>query len=216
MPLLYRRADRVVGVSRGICDELRRTVGGKAIELIHNPVVPDTVATLAAAPVEHPWLQDRAVPVVMGVGRLAPEKDFPGLVRAAAAVGRERPLRLMILGEGPERGRIEATAREVGFAQHLALPGRVDNVLAHLSRAGVFALSLRFEGFGNALVEAMACGTPVVATDCPVGPRRSSITAGSAAWCPARTARPWHGPSPTAWPTASRRRAWTSICAGLP
>ena len=171
VPLLYRRADRVVGVSRGICHELRRTVGGKAIDLIHNPVVPDAVAALAAAPVDHAWLQDRAVPVVMGVGRLAPEKDFPGLVRAVAAVGREGPLRLMILGEGPERGRIEATAREVGLAQRLALPGRVDNVFAYLSRAKLFALSSRFEGFGNALVEGMACGTPVVATDCPVGPR---------------------------------------------
>ena len=77
----------------------------------------------------------------------------------------------MILGEGPDRERIRAVAEAEGIAEQIALPGRVDNVFPYLSRASVFALASLFEGFGNVLVEALACGRPVVSTDCPVGPR---------------------------------------------
>jgi glycosyltransferase involved in cell wall biosynthesis len=168
-PYLYPAADRVVGVSRGICEELQALLPGTAIDLVYNPVVPDDVAELARQPAPHPWLGDGGAPVVMGVGRLAPEKDFPSLVRAVARIAPIRPIRLMILGEGPDRPQIADAAGELGL--QLSMPGRVDNVFAYLSRASVFVLSSLFEGFGNVAVEALACGTPVVATDCPVGPR---------------------------------------------
>lgn len=171
VPLLYRHADRIVGVSSGICEELRLLLPSQRIELAHNPVVPDELSVLAAQPPGHPWLSDDAWPLVLSVGRLAPEKDFPTLVRAVALIAQHRPVRLMILGEGPDRERIRAVAEAEGIGAQTALPGRVDNVFPYLSRASVFALASLFEGFGNVLVEALACGRPVVSTDCPVGPR---------------------------------------------
>lgn len=171
VPAVYPAADRIIGASRGICQELRALLPGVTIDLAYNPVVPDDVARLMIQPIPHPWFGDGGAPIVMGVGRLAPEKDFSTLVRAVGAVARKRAVRLMILGEGPDRAGIEFVAAEHGLSQLLAMPGRVDNVFAYLSRAAVFVLSSLFEGFGNVAVEALACGTPVVATDCPVGPR---------------------------------------------
>jgi glycosyltransferase involved in cell wall biosynthesis len=171
VPPAYRRADAVVAVSGGVREELRRLVPGLEPEVIANPVLPDALALLQAAPAGHPWLDDGGPPVVASVGRLAPEKDFPALVQALSLVVRHRPARLLILGEGPERERILATAASLGVADRVALPGRAANVFAPLSRAKVFALASRFEGFGNVLVEALACRLPVVSTDCPVGPR---------------------------------------------
>jgi glycosyltransferase involved in cell wall biosynthesis len=171
VPLVYRHADRIVGVSDGVCRELRRLLPGRAIELAHNPVVPDELPALAGKPASHLWLSDGGPPMVLSAGRLAPEKDFPTLVKAIAVVARHRPVRLMILGAGPDRDRIRAVADARGISSLLALPGRVENVFPFLSRAAVFALASLFEGFGNVLVEALACGLPVVSTDCPVGPR---------------------------------------------
>ena len=171
VPPAYRRAATVVAISEGVAEGLRRLAPGLEPEVIANPVLPDDLERLRAAPVVHPWLGDGGPPVIASVGRLAVEKDFPTLVRAFAKVARQRPARLLILGEGPERARILATAAEEGVGDRIALPGRVANVFAPLSRAHAFALSSRFEGFGNVLVEALACGLPVFSTDCPVGPR---------------------------------------------
>ncbi|MCB1884518.1 MAG: glycosyltransferase [Geminicoccaceae bacterium] len=171
VPLAYRGADHVVAVSEGVRSQLASLLPGRRIALVRNPVLPANLPDLLAAPADHPWLGDGGPPVVMGIGRLAPEKDFPTLVRAVAHLNRRRPVRLMILGEGRERGRIEAVAAEAGIADRVMLPGVKRNVFASLARAAVFALSSRFEGFGNVLVEALAAGLPVVSTDCPVGPR---------------------------------------------
>jgi glycosyltransferase involved in cell wall biosynthesis len=171
VPPVYRRAAAVVAISNGVGEGLRRLVPGLVPEVIPNPVLPEDLARLKAAPAGHPWLGDGGPPVIASVGRLSVEKDFPTLVRAFALVARQRPARLLLLGEGPDRERIMATAAAEGVADLVALPGRAANVFAPLSRAQAFALSSRFEGFGNVLVEALACGLPVVSTDCPVGPR---------------------------------------------
>lgn len=172
VPAVYPAADRLVAVSRGVRDELAALVPGSDPLLIHNPVLPDELPRLAAEPAGHPWLGDGGPPVVVGVGRLSPEKDFPTLVGALGLLRRRgRPARLLVLGEGADRGRIEAAAAEQGVADLVSLPGASPNVFAHLSRAAAFASASLFEGFGNVLVEALACGLPVVSTDCPVGPR---------------------------------------------
>ena len=171
VPLAYRAADHVVAVSEGVRDQLASLLPGKPIALVRNPILPVDLPDLLAAPASHPWLTDGGPPIVMGIGRLAPEKDFPTLVRAIAELNGRRPVRLMVLGEGIERQRIEAAAAEANIADQVALPGATHNVFAFLAHAEAFALASHFEGFGNVLVEALAAGLPVVSTDCPVGPR---------------------------------------------
>lgn len=170
--LLYRRADAVVAVSRGVAGDLAACVGipRERIRVIYNPVLTPEFWDRAAQAVGHPWFAPGKPPVVLSVGRLTPEKDFPTLLRALVYLRRKREARLVILGEGGERPRLEALAREWGLETVVDLPGFVDNPYAYMARAGVFALSSVREGFGNVLVEALAAGVPVVATDCTGGP----------------------------------------------
>jgi glycosyltransferase involved in cell wall biosynthesis len=169
----YRRADAVVAVSAGVRDDLRAMVGRKLrVHTIHNPVLPDDVDSVAAAEPDHPWLQDAGLQVVMSLSRLSEEKDLPTLVRAFARLRASHPCaRLLLVGEGAEREPLQRQLEEAGLSDAAALPGRTDQPLAWLRKAAVFVLPSRFEGYGNVLVEALAVGTPVVATDCPVGPR---------------------------------------------
>jgi len=127
----------------------------------------------ARAPLEHPWFAPGAPPVVLGVGRLAPQKEFPTLIRAFARVRSQRPARLMILGEGKtpdRRAALLALAGELGIAEDVALPGFQPNPFAYMARASLFVLSSAWEGLPGVLVQALACGCPVVSTDCPSGP----------------------------------------------
>lgn len=173
VPWLYRRAARVVAVSSGVAEDLGRFSGLDAgrIDVVHNPIVSADLPARAAEPVQHPWLRPGQPPVVMGVGRLNPQKDFGTLLRAFAALRRGREARLIVLGEGEERDALARLAAELGVANDVDMPGFVENPYAHMSKAALFVLSSRFEGLPTVLVEAMACGTPVVATDCPSGPR---------------------------------------------
>jgi glycosyltransferase involved in cell wall biosynthesis len=176
LPLFMRRAypkaDAIVAVSDGVARDLSALVGvpRERITRIYNPVVTPELVRKALEPLEHDWFRAGEPPVVLGAGRLVPAKDYECLLRAFAAVRARRPVRLMILGEGGERARLERLAGTLRVAADVALPGFVDNPYRYMSRAAVFVLSSRWEGFGNVLVEAMACGAPVVSTDC-YGPR---------------------------------------------
>jgi glycosyltransferase involved in cell wall biosynthesis len=169
----YPRNEGIIAVSQGVAQDFARLMDwpGEAFAVIPNPIVTQEMFSLARAPVPHPWLDDGHTPVVMGAGRLEPQKDFLTLLRAFARVRRERPCRLIILGEGHLRPEIEALAFQLGVAGDLAMPGFVSNPHAYTSRARLFVLSSAWEGLGNVLVEALALGIPVVATDCPSGPR---------------------------------------------
>lgn len=176
---LYPEADGVVAVSEGVAVDMVRRTGlpREAIQRIYNPISHPGIAERAAEPLEHPWLAADVPPLILGVGRLGVAKDFATLVRAFARVREQQAARLMILGEGrnPKKTTRQHTAlRELastlGVAEDFALPGFVQNPPAYMARAAVFALSSRYEGFGNVLVEAMACGCPVVSTDCRSGP----------------------------------------------
>lgn len=169
---LYPRADRIIGNSQGVCDDLAARFGirRERIALIHNPTVTDDFPGRAAAPAGHAWLEcDDGVPVILGVGRFTPQKDFDMLLDAFARVRRRRACRLILLGDGPERAALEARAEHLGIRDDLDLPGFVPDALPWMARARVFALSSRYEGLSNVLIEAMAVGTAVVATDCPSG-----------------------------------------------
>ena len=172
----YPEADGIVAVSRAVADDLARTcnLGTRTITTIPNPV-PDpkngSDGALAASDPAHPWLGPDQPPLILGVGRLNWQKDFATLLEAFALVRRRRPARLAILGEGEERQRLEALARKLGIALDLVMPGFVDDPLAWMARARLLALTSTQEGFGNVIVEALASGCPVVASDIPGGPR---------------------------------------------
>jgi len=170
---VYPWADRIVAISGGVADDLSRLLDLplESIEVIYNPVVTPELYERAACALAHPWFKKGAPPVILGVGRLDPEKDFLTLLRAFNIVRRNRNVRLMILGEGPERFVLESLAQELGITDVLALPGFVENPLPFIANAAVLVLTSLFEGLSNVLIEALACGTPVVATDCPCGPR---------------------------------------------
>jgi len=168
----YGRADGAIAVSEGVANDLRRVFGvpEHKIWTLYNPVVTDDIARLAAEPPEHGWFDGVGPPVVLGVGRLVEPKGFMTLLNAFAMVRTRRPVRLMLLGEGPHRQDLERHARTLGVADDVALPGFVSNPFAYLARSAVYVLSSRFEGLPGTLIQALACGCPVVATDCLSGP----------------------------------------------
>lgn len=168
----YPRNDGIMAVSRGVAEDTAMILGipVERIRVIHNPVVTPELEKLASIPPEHPWFHDGASPVILGVGRLEPQKDFPNLIRAFARARQATRCRLMILGEGALRPELQALADQLGVGEDLAMPGFVKNPYQYMRAAALFALSSRWEGSPNGLTEALAVGTPVVATDCPNGP----------------------------------------------
>ena len=169
----YRRADAIVCVSRGVADDLVRVTGVRPeqVRVIYNPVITDRLQELAHEPVSHPWFAAGEPGVIMAVGSLTPPKDFATLIRAFALLHKSRRERLMILGEGPERNRLESLLRDLGLEESVTMPGFDRNPYSYLARAALFVLSSAWEALPTVLIEALAVGTPVVATDCQNGPR---------------------------------------------
>lgn len=167
----YAFADARVAVSQAVADDLAATAGisPQHIITIANPVVTPELLQQAHAKAHHPWFAPGMPAVVLGVGRLVAHKDFSTLLRAFARVRRARPLRLMLLGEGPERAALQRQAGELGVTDDVAFPGWVDNPLAYMAGAGVLVLASHWEGLPGVLIEALASGCPIVATDAPGG-----------------------------------------------
>lgn len=170
---IYRWADSVVGVSQGVVDDLVDSVGvpQDLVKVIFNPGITPELRKKAQAPLDHPWFQPGEPPVVVAVGRLSMQKDFPNLITAFARLRQSRPARLLILGEGDQRRMLEKLAGDLGVEQDVALPGFVENPYPYIVNASVYVLSSLWEGLPTVLVEALYCGPPIVATDCPSGPR---------------------------------------------
>ena len=125
---------------------------------------------MAAKPIGHAWFEPGEPPVFLAVGRLAPQKDFPTLIRAFAQVRARHEARLLILGGGPERAHLQSLVGELGLDGDVGLPGWVTNPYPYMVRSAAFVLSSRWEGLPSVLIEALYCGVPVIATDCPSGP----------------------------------------------
>jgi glycosyltransferase involved in cell wall biosynthesis len=167
----YPWADAIVTVSQGSADDLVNLgLSSKRIQVIYNPVVTPELFEKAKEPIDHPWFKPGSPPVILGVGRLEKQKDFPTLIRAFAQMHKQRPARLMILGEGKDRPDLEALVQELGLEEDVALPGFVANPFAYMASSAVFVLSSLYEGLPTVLIEAIAVGTRVVSTDCPSGP----------------------------------------------
>lgn len=168
----YLNVDTIVPVSEGVADDVRQItqLPDAQIRVIRNPVITPALYKKAAAALDHPWFAEGQPPVILAAGRLTRQKDFPTLMRAFALAHRQRPCRLLILGEGGDRVPLEQLAQELGIETDVQMPGFVDNPYNYMAQAGLFVLSSRWEGSPNVLTEAMAIGCPVVATDCPSGP----------------------------------------------
>ena len=169
--LLYPYADGLVAKGHDVLTDLQAVVGDrlKAVKtkILPNPYDIARFRLLAQEPIEHPWLLGQTYPVIISSGRLWEQKGFDVLIKAFAEVRRETSCRLIILGEGPERGQLEALIKELKLTSAVDLPGWVPNPWQYLSRSSVFVLPSRWEGWPSALVEAIACGLPAITTNCP-------------------------------------------------
>jgi glycosyltransferase involved in cell wall biosynthesis len=171
VPALYPEADAIVAVSRAAAADVQRfpRIRPDRVETIANGVDLAAVARDAAGPAPHPWFADGAGPVVVALGRLVPQKDYPTLLRAFARVRGARPARLIVVGGGPLRRRLEAMARSLGVAGSVAFVGHATNPFPYLAAADLQVLASRSEGMPSALIEGLACGCRIVATDSPGG-----------------------------------------------
>ena len=170
---LLPRADAIITNSVGSSEDLARNLprASSRVHTIHNAVVWPSLADQAGMPVEHPWFGNQSAPVILSAGRLEPTKDHATLVRAFASVVQHRDVRLVVLGEGVERRKLVRLTHDLGVAHRVDFPGFHVNPFAFMAKSRLFVLSSTLEGMPNVLIQAMACGTPVVSTDCPSGPR---------------------------------------------
>jgi glycosyltransferase involved in cell wall biosynthesis len=170
LALSCRIADVSIAISCGVADDVARLAGCRRdrIKVIYNPVVMSTDRGPEDA--EDIW-DDTQAKRVLSVGRLSVEKNQLLLLEAFSRVIKKMDARLVILGEGSLRGTLERKVAELGLERAVKLPGFSMTPAAAYNSADLFVLSSDYEGFGNVIVEALACGVPVVSTDCPSGPR---------------------------------------------
>ena len=169
---LYPFADSIIAISHGVARDLATTakLSLESIEVIYNPTISPQLSEKSQESIGHPWFAPGQSPVVLGVGRLEQQKDFPTLIHAFAKVRQMQTAKLVILGSGREEKKLLSLVDELKLNEDVAMLGFVDNPYAYMAKSAVFVLSSAWEGFGNVIVEAMAVGTPVVSTNCPNGP----------------------------------------------
>jgi glycosyltransferase involved in cell wall biosynthesis len=172
--MLFPTADRVVGVSRGVADSLveKMDLDPELVSVLHNPVDVESIRERASEPTDHEWVEDDDVDVVLFVGRIERQKDLETWLRAFARVHEDDPsTRGIVAGRGSRREALKSLAADLEIDEVVSLPGYVENPYRLMHEADTFLLTSRFEGLPTVVIEALACGCPVVATDCPSGPR---------------------------------------------
>jgi len=169
----FERADAVVSVSKGVSEDL-----GKALQLpdhklhvVYNAVYNSILEAQSLEEIQHEWLKNKEIPVLLAAGKLKPQKDFETLLKAFAQVRTKIKAGLIILGEGPMRSTLISLAKKLNIAEDVRFEGFVQNPFKYMRHADLFVLSSKYEGLPGVLVQALACGCPVVSTDCPSGPR---------------------------------------------
>ena len=169
--ILYPKADSVICVSEGMAKDFIKNVGCKEkVTVVYNPVTNDDMIKKSEESDFEKEITDIKAPIVLAVGRLVECKNYPGLFKAFALVLATTPSYLVILGRGPEEQALKHLARKMDLSEHVLFMGFKQNPYKYMKKASIFVLSSLQEGFGNVIVEAMAVGCPVVATDCPTGP----------------------------------------------
>lgn len=170
--LLWPRADLVTAVGTAVQDDIIEQIGRDRVktEVLHSPILDENLERMSQADVEHPWFNE-PTPIILCVARLLPVKDHYTLLRGIARLREEREARLVLLGDGPLRDDLAAQAERLGIASSIWFAGFVDNPFKYMRRSSLLALTSLQEGVPGVVVQAMACGLPVVGTDAPGGTR---------------------------------------------
>lgn len=169
---IYRNVDYVVAVSQGVYNDLRSYYGisESKLKLIYTPTQIALVREKSKIDEPNTWLDDPNLKVIVSVGRLAPQKDYPTLIDAFSKIRCKENTRLIILGEGEKRGELEKQVIEYNLENFVSFIGFKENVFSYIRKADVFVLCSKYEGLPGVLIQALICGTPVVSSDCPSGP----------------------------------------------
>jgi glycosyltransferase involved in cell wall biosynthesis len=167
----YLFADKIVAVSFGVADDLAAHLDlpRDIIEVIYNPISVDNIIAAIESSMPYPWFPTNGIRIV-AAGRLTRQKGFLDLIRAFAILRKTKKASLIILGEGNQRRELEAEAEILGISSDVFLPGFIKNPFPLIAKADLFVLSSQWEGLPNVLIQAMACGTPVISSNCPFGP----------------------------------------------
>lgn len=171
--ILYPKADALIAISKGVMKDvlsLCPSVENKT-SYIYNPVITSSFEQeINTSSVSELLVPNSKLPIIIASGRLVEQKDYPTMLRAIALVIKEKPVNLVILGKGPLHDELTSLTKELSISEHVFFKGFVKNPLAYMKQADMFLMTSGWEGFGNVLVEALYCGLPIVATDCPSGP----------------------------------------------
>lgn len=169
---LYKRANKIVCVSKGIQEQIAPLVGAKPEQIctIYNPLDVEYIRRRSQEPVGSELIGEQNASLIVAAGRLTKAKDYPTLLKAFAIARSRKEMRLLILGDGEERERLERMAQELGIGQDVIFAGFQENPFAWMARCDLYVMSSAWEGLPGALLEAMACGTKIISTDCRTGP----------------------------------------------
>jgi glycosyltransferase involved in cell wall biosynthesis len=172
LAVFYPMADELVTVSHCAAKDLVTTIKNNQLcpTAIYNPIPIDTIREKMSEPLEHRWLTAPDTKVILAVGRLENQKDFPNLLHALSEARKQVDFKLIILGEGKRRKQLEALISQLNLNEHVEMPGHVENPYAYMYRSDLFVLSSLWEGLPTVLIEALACECKVISTDCPCGP----------------------------------------------
>ncbi|MDB2682718.1 glycosyltransferase [Alphaproteobacteria bacterium] len=172
MKHLYKGADQIMAVSQGAAEDLARAcnIPTEKIKVIPNPIDLEAIKDRAGQPTNHPWFKNKQAPVILSAGRLSPPKDFKTLIYAFKKIQEDTEIKLIIIGEGVQRNDLQNLINNLNLQDRIDMPGFQSNPFNFMAAGDLFVLSSLKEGFGNVIIESLACGTPVIATNCPGGP----------------------------------------------
>jgi glycosyltransferase involved in cell wall biosynthesis len=170
---IYPWADDIVAISKNIAEDIKEyaRISPNKIHLLYNPVITPDLLNKTREDAGHVWLKNGQPPVILGAGRLTEQKDFETLLRAFAILRKKMDVRLIILGEGERRSDLEKIVRHFDIEKNVDLHGYVENPYSFMHQSKVFVLSSKWEGLPSVVIQALACGCPVISTDCPGGVR---------------------------------------------
>jgi len=170
MQFLMNRADVLSCVSEDMVTQYQSLFKNSRHQRIYNIIGPDDIEILKSEKVNHDWFNGN-YEVIIGAGNLSPWKGFTDLIKAFSLIKNKKSLKLVILGDGPEKHDLVNLIYELKLEDNIQLLGNVSNPFKYFSKSSLFVLSSRVEGLPNVIVEAMMCGCKIVSYDCPTGPR---------------------------------------------